>query len=218
MSNSDSFIQEVSEEVQRDKFFAALKKYGWIGVVAILAIVGGTAWSEWRKSQAEAESRRVGGVLRDAIDSPDTALAELGAIDASGPALAPVGFAMASAQLENGDSAGAVETLNGIATNGDLPQVYRDLAALKALMLPIEGRSDAERRSGLEALANPGAPFRLIAAEQIVMIDLAAGEIEAAIAGYSDIVVDAEASRSLKERGVLMIQILGGEVPEGVTP
>ncbi len=37
MSNNDSFIDEVNEEVRRDKLYALFRKYGWIGVVAVLA-------------------------------------------------------------------------------------------------------------------------------------------------------------------------------------
>ena len=41
MSETDSFIDEVNEEVRRDRLYAALRRYGWIAIVAVLAIVGG---------------------------------------------------------------------------------------------------------------------------------------------------------------------------------
>ena len=44
MSETDSFIDEVTEEVRRDKLFALFRKYGWIGIAAVLLIVGGAAW------------------------------------------------------------------------------------------------------------------------------------------------------------------------------
>ena len=43
MSETDSFIDEVNEEVRRDRLYAALRRYGWIAIVAVLAIVGGAA-------------------------------------------------------------------------------------------------------------------------------------------------------------------------------
>ena len=52
MSNTDSFIEEVTDEVRRDKLYAALRKYGWIGILAVAAIVGGAAYSEYNKAQA----------------------------------------------------------------------------------------------------------------------------------------------------------------------
>ena len=36
MSNPDSFIDEVTEEVRRDRLFAMFRKYGWIGVAIVL--------------------------------------------------------------------------------------------------------------------------------------------------------------------------------------
>ncbi len=54
MSNNDSFIDEVTEEVRRDRLFGLYRKYGWIGLVLILGIVGGTAANEWLKSRDEA--------------------------------------------------------------------------------------------------------------------------------------------------------------------
>ena len=60
---SDSFISEVSEEVRRDRLFAALRRYGWLIGGAVLLIVGGAAVNEWRKARqaprAEAAGRRV---------------------------------------------------------------------------------------------------------------------------------------------------------------
>ena len=45
MSNSETFIDEVTEEVRKDQLFGYIRKYGWIAVLAVLAIVGGTAFS-----------------------------------------------------------------------------------------------------------------------------------------------------------------------------
>ena len=44
MSDTDSFIEEVSEEVRRDKLYATFKKYGWIAALFILVVVGGATW------------------------------------------------------------------------------------------------------------------------------------------------------------------------------
>ena len=50
MSLNDSFIKEVSKEVRRDKLFKYLKKYSWIGIIAILIIVFIVAYNEWKKN------------------------------------------------------------------------------------------------------------------------------------------------------------------------
>ena len=48
MSNNESFIDEVTEEVRRDRLFAMFRKYGWIGVVLVLGVVGGAAYTDWQ--------------------------------------------------------------------------------------------------------------------------------------------------------------------------
>ena len=55
MSESESFINEVTEEVRRDRLFRLARRYGWIAVVAVLVIVGAAAVNEWRKAQADKE-------------------------------------------------------------------------------------------------------------------------------------------------------------------
>ena len=73
MSNNDSFIDEVTEEVRRDKLFAAFRKYGWIGAVVVIGIVGGTAWNEWQQSREAARAQAFGDAVLDALDlgAPD---------------------------------------------------------------------------------------------------------------------------------------------------
>lgn len=50
MSNPDSFIDEVTDEVRRDRLFATFRKYGWIGGLLVALIVGGAAYNEWQSS------------------------------------------------------------------------------------------------------------------------------------------------------------------------
>ena len=58
MSNPDSFIDEVNEELKRDRLFAGIRKYGWIAVLAVVVAVGATSWNEWRKARDEASNRK----------------------------------------------------------------------------------------------------------------------------------------------------------------
>ncbi len=68
LSNPDSFIDEVTEEVRRDRLFAMFRKYGWIGVLAVVAIVGGAAYTEWSKARSEARAQAFGDAVLDAVD------------------------------------------------------------------------------------------------------------------------------------------------------
>ena len=86
MSNPDSFIEEVTEEVRRDRLFNLFRKYGWIGAVVVVGIVGGAAWNEWSKSQAAARAQGFGDALVDALDhgTPEERRAALSAVPTDG--------------------------------------------------------------------------------------------------------------------------------------
>ena len=51
MSDTDSFLQEVSEELRRDKLYRNIRKYGWIAILLVVVIVGGATYREYLKSK-----------------------------------------------------------------------------------------------------------------------------------------------------------------------
>ena len=69
MSDSDSFIEEVSDAVRRDRLFRQFKRYGWIAGVVVVLIVGGAAYSEWSKAQTRAASQARGDRILTAMDA-----------------------------------------------------------------------------------------------------------------------------------------------------
>ena len=71
MSDTDSFIDEVTEEVRRDRLFGYFRRYGWIAAVVILGLVGGTAYNGWSKSTAAQVAQARGDALLDALDMDD---------------------------------------------------------------------------------------------------------------------------------------------------
>ena len=68
MSDTDSFIDEVNEEVRRDRMFNLFRRYGWIAVAAVLLLVGGAAWNELRASQERAQSEAMGDAIVAALN------------------------------------------------------------------------------------------------------------------------------------------------------
>ena len=66
MSDTDSFIDEVTEEVRRDRLYAMMKRYGWIAVLIVILIVGGTAYREFSRAQAETRAQAFGDAIMTA--------------------------------------------------------------------------------------------------------------------------------------------------------
>ncbi len=214
MSDTDGFIDEVNEELRRDRLAASMKRYGWIAVLAVLVIVGGAAFSEYRKAKVRAQAEALGDAILAALESDDAAAsaAELAAVDAENPQTrAIVALLTASQQIEAEDRAAAIENLNTVAVNGDIPEIYRQLAQFKALTLQSDSMPAPERLQGFEALARSGGTLRLLAEEQIALIAIEQGDTEAAIRGYQALLSDAQVTPDLQQRALQVIVALGGE-------
>lgn len=212
MSNNESFIDEVTEEVRKDQLFTYMRRYGWIAVLAILVLVGGTAFSEFRKAQAERVAQQTGDAILAALEIDDDAqrAAALAAVEADGGAAAIAGLLAAADFQETGDIDGAASVLADVAALDGIPQIYKDLAALKSVMVQGDSMEIDARRAALAGLATPGQPFRLIAEEQLALLDIEAGDTEAAIDRLRAIADDAEGTRGLRDRALGLIVSLGG--------
>ena len=70
MSNPDSFIEEVTEEVRRDRLFNLMGRYGWIAIAAVVLLVVGAAYNEWQKARDTAAARAFGDAVLTAIEAP----------------------------------------------------------------------------------------------------------------------------------------------------
>ncbi len=213
MSETESFIQEVTEEVRRDRLFAIYRRYGWIAALVILLIVGGAAFNEYRKAQATASAQELGDSIVAALGENETEarlakLSDVSAKTATGNAILDLLRASGEVATENPET--AIEALTRITTNAEVPEIYRQIASFKMLTLQADTMAADELRLGFEALAQPGAPLRLLAEEQLALIDMAGGDKDAAIARFQAILVDAEVSAGLQQRATRAIVALGG--------
>lgn len=211
MSTPDSFIEEVTEEVRRDRLFRLFRKYGWIGVVLILGIVIGTAVVQWRKSQAEARAEAFGDAVLEAYDlgSAEERRAALAGIAADGEQKTLLALIEASDPAE--DREATLATLDRLIADAALAPVYRDLAVLRRVLVGGTGMPLADRRAALEPLAVPGRPYRLLAQEQLAYLLVEEGKADEAIAALQGLIQEQGVSRSLQDRAGQMIMVLGGK-------
>ncbi|MFN7002113.1 MAG: hypothetical protein ACK4NW_01635 [Roseinatronobacter sp.] len=214
MSNTDSFIDEVTEELRRDKAMDYLRRYGWIAVLAVVLIVGGTAWNEWRKASDRASAQAFGDAVLAALENdPDSdrvaALSEISTTGAQGGLVQ----LMISGELMAEDRPAALAALNAASKDTSLPVAYRQLAALKRV---IAGGSDiplAERQQILDGLAQPGQPMRPMALEQLALLQVEQGNSETAIEILTDLLSQSDVSDTLRRRVIQVIVALGGQAP-----
>lgn len=216
MSNPDSFIEEVTEEVRRDKLFAMFRKYGWIGALLVVGIVGGAAWNEYQKAQAMARAEGFGDAMLDALDQGGEAehQAAIAAIPADGSQLALRGLMQASDPAT--DKAVALAGLDALIADASQPEIYRDLAQLRRVMVAGADMPVADRRAALEGISAPGRAFRPLAAEQLAYLLIEEGKTDEAIAALTALMQDQDAPAGLKARAGQVITALGGTLPAAI--
>jgi hypothetical protein len=214
LSNPDSFIEEVTEEVRRDRLFGLFRKYGWIGVVVILALVGGTAWTEWQKSRDAARAEAFGDALIDALDhgTPEERREALASVPATGEQVAILNLILGSDPAE--DKAATLAALESVANNAALSPAYRDLAVLRRVLVGGADLALADRRAALDGIAVAGRPYRTLAAEQLAYLLIEEGKPDEAVVALTALTQDQEASAALRARAGQVVTALGGTLPE----
>ena len=209
MSDTDSFIDEVTEEVRRDRLFGYFRRYGWIPAVIILALVGGTAYSEWSKSVVAQAAQVRGDALLDALDvqgKPES-ISALSSILAQDD-----GDVVASFLVAGLDQSLASELLTAIAENMEQPKYIRDLALLK-LAATLDATSKDEAVSILTDLSAPGGVYRNAAMEILVALELQRGNRDVALLLLQSHVQDAGTTQAQVQRmGELIVAL--GAIPD----
>lgn len=194
MSQSDSFIDEVTEELRRDQLFRALKKWGWIGVLAVVILVGAAAYREISLNRATQSAQSFGDAVIAALDLPDPEdrAAALSQIVPQADNQDVILTFIRASDLSAEDAPAAAAALRAIADRPDILPRYRDLALLRAHMLaPLA--DEGLRAATLARLAEDGAPFAGLAREMQALEMLNAGDRAGAVA----------ALRALSEQSVV---------------
>ncbi|MDE2792379.1 MAG: hypothetical protein OXI81_18450 [Paracoccaceae bacterium] len=215
MSESDSFLDEVREEVRRDRLYGYVRKYGWIAVTVVIVAVGTTAFFEYREVVSRQASEERGERILLALEAGDEAnrakaLSDL--IADGGPARAIIGLRSAAEYVAAGQVDQAVGILEMLADDSEIGSLYRDLAAFKVLILKGNLLEANDRLSALDRFARPGSPFRPLALEQRAVVHIERGEREKALTELVALLDEPGVTDALRSRVRRGIVALGGEV------
>ncbi|MGB1235359.1 MAG: hypothetical protein ACPG5U_06485 [Planktomarina sp.] len=201
MSNTDSFIDEVTEEVRSDRLWGYAKKYGWLVGLGLLLVVGGTAYFEFQSSKAEQMAQDRGDAILAALatdeDGRDAALRDLAADDQT---------VVTRLLAATGDD--AVANLQAIQNDADAPGYLRDLASLRLAALR-DALSDEERLTILQDQSSAGRLYRSAALDYLVLLHLEQGNTDQALTLMQDAIQDAATDRGQINRFVELIVAMG---------
>ncbi|MFQ5565051.1 MAG: tetratricopeptide repeat protein [Paracoccaceae bacterium] len=215
MSDTDSFIQEVTEEVRQDRMFRLWKKYGPYAVAAVVAVIAVSAGLNWMKHREIQQARETGGAfLATDIASVEDQEALIGSVD--GPAAVIARLRLAAAKAEAGETAAAADLYREVAGEPGLDPAYADLARLQAVRISAASMDPAAALAELDPLTAEGAPYRVLALELRAMIRLNSGDVAGAHDDLTAIIGDPAATRESSERAIALLLSSGGELPAGV--
>lgn len=215
VSDTDSFIEEVTEEVRREQLFKYVRRYGWIAIVLVLGVVALTAYYEYQKATTTRMAQELGDRLVSAIDEEDPAArAKALAVIApeAGDARIIVDLRRASDLVDAGDTSAAIEVFESVANSG-ANAAYADMALLKAIILKGKDQDATERDATLAQLAAPGALYRPLAMEQQGLFALSDGNQDKAVEIFTELYQDSEITDALQNRATQMLVALGADVP-----
>ena len=206
-NQNDTFIDEVTEELRRDRLYGLMRRYGWIVILLVVAVVGYTAWREYDRAQDRAAAQAWGDAVLAAEAAGDPAA--ILAVDPQGSAGRQALSGLLAAGADQ-DADAAAQALRDVA--GAQPDtVLGELAQLKLVMLQGQDMDVAERDAMLTRLSRAGAPFELLALEQKAVALIGAGRPDDAITLIRQIQDKDGLTEALRRRLSEMMIALGAE-------
>ena len=200
MTEKDSFIDEVTEEVRRDKLYLFFRRYGWILFIFALLIVGTIGWVEFTKNKNVSRAQKLGDAISNAqkiAKNGDLAALDLLANGEKPGSIIPM-FMNAYFLEEKNKYVEAFAQYKRIFEDDEIATLYRELAKLKGYFLL--DYNDEKAVTLLNELISPDGIFSLVALEQRAFLNISANRLEEAKEDLDSIILNPKASKPLINR------------------
>jgi len=215
VSDSDSLLREVEEEVRRERYEQLFREYGPYvigGIVVALILVAGYLWWQNQKEVAAQSASLPFLTAKDQIEAENYAAAResLTPLVSDSPGVYPVlaKMELAAAALGEGKLDEALALYKEVAAEGSAPREIRDAATIRAKQLQADMLSPAELRSGLEDLAGSDRAFAVAAQDLIAYSHFREQAYAAARPIYDELAENTEAPQSLRARARNMVLLI----------
>ena len=215
-AEQDVLLREVDEAVRQDEAAEFAKRHGKtiIGAVIVgLAAFGGWLWwQDHREGQLEKGSENLIQAL-DKVDAGNAKAANAAldpiAQDGTPAVAASAKILQAGVMIAQGDTARASTLLFKLADDKDVPDVYRNLAAIRGVAASFDTMKPDDVITRLKPLAKPGNPWFGSAGELVAMAYLKQGKNNLAGPLFASIAKDKDVPSSLQSRARQMAGMLG---------
>jgi len=213
------FINEVEEELRKDKYNVLLRKFGPYIAALLILIVAGTGYIEFRKYQDTVTARRASasyvaagkladeGDLQAAIEK-FVALSDIAPSGYSGLSLSRA----AAIKVQLGDLSGAVKLFDRSAEVFTKP-VHKDLSSLKAAYILMElGRYD-DVTARAATLASDAGPYQDLAKELVAHAALKSGDNSGAKTKFTYLANAPGVLSGVKQRAAQSLSLINANKP-----
>jgi hypothetical protein len=213
-----NFIEEVDEEVRRDRAERLWKRWSPVVIGAVVLLLAGVAghqvWKGWEADRAAAAGARFSAALALAQTGKPAeaaaAFADLSRADAGGYAVL-ARFQQAANLVEAKDIAAATAAYDAIAGDSRVDARFRDLARYLAAFHGLDQLAPDQIRQRLSAIGTDS-PWSANARELTAVAELKAGNTEEARRQLTALADDPLVPTGLRGRAAELLAALGGPV------
>jgi hypothetical protein len=216
---TDDLFSEIQEELRQEKAIKFWKTYHKPLLIGVLTVVAGivvySSWTQHAHNKAEEAAAELIEVAHVAAQGDTTqAFLRLIALERNTSRKASYiativrcSITLESASTSDEEKAQAFTQLYELAKNKKLSRIWADLALLKAVYYALATSSQTQHiEEHLADLSAAGRPYRAMACELSAVHALQKGDKAKSRALFEQILEDAGASPSMKDRATLMLQ------------
>jgi hypothetical protein len=211
-----NLLQEIEEDLQRQRFEALWKRYGKhvIGLVLLIVLTTAavTGYRSWRTRTEQSASTGLLAIL-DANDPDKTkeiaALEDFAREHPSANQAIIARLHAASLAFKDGKKDKALALYDAIANDASIEPAFRQLADLYAVQAQLDTGDPAALQARLQPLLTDS-PYRYSAKEFSALLALRAGDKAKAKQFYQELLQESDVPKSITERAQDMLRWLGG--------
>ncbi len=220
MSN-DTLLREVDEDLRRDRVRSLWRRSApfviGAAVAVVLLVAGYEGWSWWTESNAAKSSDQFYAAANIAEGTDfEAAKKALDGVIAEGLGAYPVlaQFRQASLLAQQGKIDEAVAQYDALSTSVQNPHL-REMALIMGANLLVDNGDVAAVQQRVQGSISPNSPLRNAAREVLGLVQYKAGQLDAAMTTFQEILADPLASRDLQSLVQIFVQQL---LSEGAAP
>lgn len=214
-NDSDSFVQEVNEQLRQDQALALAKRYGpWLIGGFVVLVLGLLAWQWWQASQLEAARRQsdayAAAIEQAAAGNVEEAKAAFERLSTEGPRTYRVMAQVQHAALlqREGDLEAALAGFDAAAERANDP-VMRQTIQLRAAYIAAETQDFAALQTRLQPLVDADSRISFLARELLAIEAWEAGELDLARDTLENLTLAFDAPEGVRQRAQLALSVIG---------